>query len=149
MLLSGKISSDNGREKIAALSWSAIQRQGFFGMGPFGCRTVIAPFYNYGYPHNIALEMIMDYGWAIAGMIMTLITVRIFRAFIHADQKQSGVLIILLSMCMKLMISGSYWSEPFFWGLLGWTSVCLSRKQKKVQEILDAILDGKSKIILR
>ena len=131
MLLSGDIMDDNGRAKIAELSWRAIHKQGFFGMGPFGCRTVIAPYYNYGYPHNIALELILDYGWFVAIGIMAWLIIRILRSFIHADKQQNSVLIIVLSMCVKLLISGSYWSEPFFWGLLGWTSVCLNQRKRK------------------
>ena len=73
MLLNGEITDDHGRAEIARLSWDGIAKQGFFGMGPFGCRTIIAPYYNYGYPHNIFLEFILDYGWVLGILFLSIL----------------------------------------------------------------------------
>ena len=130
MLLNGNIASDNGRARISELSWDGIAKQGFFGMGPFGCRTIIAPYYNYGYPHNIFLEFVLDYGWFFGTLALTVLMIMIIRTLMKKNKIQTSVLIILLSMCMKLLISGSYWSEPLFWGLVGWAYICKSQKNR-------------------
>lgn len=124
MLLNGEITDDHGRAEIARLSWDGISKQGFFGMGPFGCRTIIAPYYNYGYPHNIFLEFVLDYGWVLGVLFLFILTVMILKVFRDKEKEQTAILMILLAMCTKLLISGSYWSESYFWGLVGWTTVC-------------------------
>lgn len=139
MILSGNISDDNGRARIAELSWDAIAKQGFWGMGPFGCRTVIAPYYNYGYPHNIFLEFVLDYGWVLGILFLSVLLFMIIKVFRYRDKEQTGVLMILLTMCMKLMISGSYWSEPLFWGMMAWTVTCLSRNKRRKTDLIDLL----------
>ena len=139
MVLSGNISDDNGRARIAELSWDAIAKQGFFGMGPFGCRTVIAPYYNYGYPHSIFLEFVLDYGWVLGILLLSVLLFMIIKVFLYRDKEQTGVLMILLAMCIKLMISGSYWSEPLFWGMLAWTITGISQNRRRKTDLIDLL----------
>ena len=147
MLLNGEITDDHGRAEIARLSWDGISRQGFFGMGPFGCRTIIAPYFNYGYPHNIFLEFILDYGWVFGVLFLSILVIMILKVFRKKDKEQTAVLMILLAMCMKLLISGSYWSEPFFWGIVGWTGACLwAQKHRKPDVISDLIRNSAIKV---
>ncbi len=147
MLLNGEITDDHGRARIAELSWEGIGRQGFFGMGPFGCRTIIAPYFNYGYPHNIFLEFILDYGWVIGILFLCVLVIMILKVFRIRDREQTGVLMILLAMCVKLLISGSYWSEPLFWGIIGWSAACLrAQKHRKTDVISELILKPTTKV---
>lgn len=147
MLLNGEITDDHGRAEIARLSWDGIARQGFFGMGPFGCRTIIAPYFNYGYPHNIFLEFILDYGWVFGVLFLSVLIIMILKVFRNKDKEQTAVLMILVAMCMKLLISGSYWSEPFFWGIVGWTGACLwANKHKKPDVISELIRNSAIKV---
>ena len=147
MLLNGEITDDHGRAEIARLSWDGIAKQGFFGMGPFGCRTIIAPYFNYGYPHNIFLEFILDYGWVLGVLFLSILAIMILKVFRNRDREQTAVTMILLAMCVKLAISGSYWSEPLFWGILGWTVSCLwAQKRRKKDVISELILKPTMKV---
>lgn len=126
MLLSGNLSSDNARNIIFDLCWQHISKQGFWGMGPFGNRTFIAPAYYWGYPHNIVLELILDYGWMIAIVIMAAIVLATIRIFSKAKKEELMVFCILLACNMKLFLSSTYWAEVFFWGMLAWMAVALT-----------------------
>ncbi len=120
MLLNGNITSDQNRLVIYDLCWNSIKNQGFFGMGAFGNRTVIAPQFYWGYPHNIFIELVMDYGWFIAIILSIIIICSCIRMFKYAEGDRLFVFIILLSMTMRLFMSSSYWTDGFFWGFLGW-----------------------------
>lgn len=125
MLLSGNLSSDNARGIIFDLCWDHIENQGFWGMGPFGNRTFIVPKYYWGYPHNIVLELILDYGWMVAIGIIAAMVLAIIRMFRKAQKEELMVFCILLAYNMKLFLSSTYWGELFFWSMVTWMIVTL------------------------
>lgn len=125
MLLSGNLSSDNARGIIFDLCWDHIAKQGFWGMGPFGSRTFIVPRYYWGYPHNIVLELILDYGWMVGIGIMVAIVLAIIGMFRRAKKEELMVFCILLACNMKLFLSSTYWGELFFWSMVTWMAVIL------------------------
>lgn len=120
MLVSGNIRSDTSRSAIYNLCLDIIRRQGPFGVGPFGDRVFIAPRYYWGYPHNVVLELILDYGWIVAIVIMAAIAVGILKLFKSLREEELIVFSILLACSTKLFISSTYWAEAFFWGMLAW-----------------------------
>lgn len=119
MLLNDTLMSDNGRNRIAELAWGVIDQQGFFGNGAYGSRWAIAPSYYWGYPHNIFLEFIIDYGWMLGCILLGALVFAILRTLFNADDETLCVLCVLLSMNAKLLLSDSYWAYQFFWALLG------------------------------
>ena len=130
MFLSGDITSDSSRSKIYGICWETISKQGFFGIGPFGNRVNIAPLYYWGYPHNIVLEIIMDYGWTIATIIMVMTIIGTIKMFISIREEELMVFCILLSNNMKLFMSSTYWGEYMFWGMLSWMFMTLTFYKK-------------------
>ena len=120
MLISGNITDDNSRDVIRDLCYEAIQKQGFWGMGPFGSRTIIARKFYWGYPHNLAIELMMDYGVVIAVIILGTLAIGAICVLLYGEIKRKIVFIILLSMVIKLFMSATYWEDGFFWGCIGW-----------------------------
>ena len=140
MLASGRIKSDSSRSIIFDMCRNRIKNMGFFGLGPFGDRTFIAPVYYWGYPHNVALELILDYGWMIALVIMTAIVAGTVRMIRYAPEPELMVFCILLSCNVKLFISSTYWAEYTFWGMLAWMIQVLMCIDKRKRIVYNALL---------
>ena len=115
----GEFLADNGRFKIWGLSLQAFLDNPIFGQGFYGDRLYVGSKYVWGYSHNIALEIMAQYGiFGLIGLILLL-----FLAFQQLNNSKSDifslVLIIFGTMCVKLLISDSYLIYSYFWAFLG------------------------------
>lgn len=119
-MLSSTLFDDNGRNRITERALIAIEEGGVFGLGAFGDRPYIAPYYWWGYSHNIVLEIICDFG-IIFGIILLgmLLKNLIHILFAPKDKESKYVFIVMLSSCGKLFVSDTIWGYPQFWALLG------------------------------
>lgn len=118
-LISNNLFDDSGRSVLSNLANSAINEGPFFGYGAFGDRPIIGPYYAWGYCHNILLEFQVDFG-GVPGIIMLfIIGYYTLRRFYQAiDNKQFIVILCVFAMCMRLVLSGTFWGDEFFWALL-------------------------------
>ena len=89
----------------------------FFGLGLFGCR-------NYGiiYPHYLPLDIFCTHGYLIGTIMLLLLAVLVGWAFwINRGTKSQEFILFLLSLSViKLMLSGTYVNELFFYMLIGY-----------------------------
>lgn len=119
MFLSGNIASDNGRTEIYEIAWNAIREQGLLGNGAYGSRWIISPRYFWGYPHNIYLEFLLEFGVILGTLLAAFLVFRILKAMSVKNEDTLMVMTILLSMNVKLLISDSFWMYGHFWAMLG------------------------------
>ena len=118
MLLNSTITDDSSRGQILQNAMSQI---GFLGYGLWGDRVIL----NGIYPHNIIVEILIDYGWILGSGLLILMTTILIRGFIKAGTSKSVVMCALFSSgIVRLLLSGSYLGqEPAFYVLI---SLCLS-----------------------
>lgn len=139
-MLNNMFFSTDTRESIMTSIINAIKEKPLFGYGMAGDRNVVRV-----YAHNLFLEFLVSYGVIIGGALsvalVTLLVIGIRRA-----TSQEERLFLLLLICsngfLKLMISGSYLREPYFYLMVG-VCVGIIRRYHPVQ---GDFLPGKSSI---
>lgn len=130
MLMAGTLSDDNGRLEI----WErAIQmiRDNPLGYGAMGSRHVIYSIIIVGHPHNIFLEILIDFGVIFGSAIILWGGLRIFRILRKKDLGEwQGIVMIFLGQTCQLLLSGTYWHRTCVWGLLA-ASVSIRNYEKR------------------
>ena len=130
----GEFFANSGRDWIAEASLKIIQENPN-GVGIGGDRVLLAEARGRGlatvagsYPHNILLELIMQYGIALGVIIIVLLAVLIVFTLIK-NETLSFSLVLALVFCglAPLFLSSSYIIWPYFWGLLAVCASCLER----------------------
>jgi hypothetical protein len=109
LILSGDIFDPNGRDKIANDAWEVVLNNPI-GVGYFGERPLIDI-----YCHNIFLELMVDFGLVIGGIISIVFVGLVVKKSIRSSVAERNVLLILLcAFIIKLLFSGSFWTEVMF-----------------------------------
>lgn len=90
------------------------------GLGIYGDRFVSGG----QYAHNLFLEIYGQFG-ILMGTIITVALVAVSyrgirNAFKSKDKNAQMIILLLLGYCFKLLVSGSYLREAFFWLMLGY-----------------------------
>lgn len=124
--IAGEAATSEGREFLAQQAIEAIIRNPVTGYGFTGDR------YLFGiYVHNMILEMFCHFGVIIGSVIILAIVALTVAAFIKSYKSRrmfTFVLMLASMMFVKLMLSGSYSTEPYFYFMIGlFVSVCRSR----------------------
>jgi O-antigen ligase len=118
-LLDGTITDDSGRSVISEISFDMIRNGGLFGYGFYGDRYVIGRTWYYGYPHNVFLELLIEFGALGGGIISIMLVYHTVRMMIRCkDTTWQFLLITLFGACAKLWMSDSFWYYWPFWGLI-------------------------------
>lgn len=115
-LIDEQLNYDSGRDALSGRVWEAIKQKPLTGYGFMGDRAIVSP-----YVHNIILEYLCSYGIIIGGIVTVLTLVVPVVAVIQMWNFKNYWFIVML-MCMvfvKLMVSGSYVYEPYFYLLIG------------------------------
>lgn len=120
LIASGDVlSADTARqERIWPVLNSVLKESSLFKMyGAFGDRYYLNP--HYPYAHNIIYEMLFTFGKFFGSII--LISIIITFVLVCIRNKSEGGLMALIfgsfSIC-RLLISSSFWTEPYFWAFL-------------------------------
>lgn len=136
-LLSGSISNDNGRNRIWLAAIDMI-KENPLGYGVMGTRHVISKIIYAGYPHSIILEILVDFGVVIGGLLLLFLLINsISILFSNNKRAWNGVFLIFFCASCSLFISLTYWSVPTFWSSVAIGVNCYlatrhkSRKRKK------------------
>ena len=106
----------SGREDLSEAVWKAIKQNAIFGYGFMGDRAIISP-----YVHNIVLEYWCSYG-VFAGSAAIVLTVVMPLKAMFRSKDTDNLWLIIMFTCMvfiKLMLTGSYVYEPYFYLLIG------------------------------
>lgn len=124
MLLSGEMLSDDIRVELYRSTWDKI---GLLGNGFMGDRVILN-----NYPHNLFMELLIQFGWVIGIVLCVLICICLVVG-LYKKQNAESVLIFILLPCgfIKLMMTGSYLNqEPAFYILLGLCVNSILRRDK-------------------
>ena len=118
-ILQGEALDDSGRDAIYDLVNSALTVNPY-GYGAYGDRPIIGPYFYWGYCHNVFLELSVNFGVAVAVVILAvLLGASFFSMFRTRDSAHRVLIMICLSMCMRLLVSDTFWGNDFFWMLIG------------------------------
>ena len=71
------------------------------------------------YPHNIILEVLVQYGIIIGILLIIWFAVRIVVTYICEEEKRNALIILGCISIVHLMVSSSYLEEPMFFALMG------------------------------
>jgi hypothetical protein len=112
-----------GRSEISNAIWAGIEESPIIGYGIWGDRAVTLN-YGYGkgsYAHNIVLEIICQFGIVIGSFLIIFLLYLLFRRIRRNDKSLYYVILFatIPSGLIKLLFSGSYLTEPYFFFLLG------------------------------
>jgi hypothetical protein len=112
-----------GRAEIISAIYAGIEDSPIIGHGIWGDRAV-ALNYGYGegtYAHNIILEIICQFGIVIGSFLIIFLLYLIIRRIIRNDKSLYYVILFatIPNGLIKLLLSGSYLTEPYFFLLLG------------------------------
>ena len=119
MLLSGTITEDSGRSDIYNIAFDMIRNGGPLGYGFYGDRYVIGRTWHYGYPHNIFLEWLIEFGPILGGLLSVALLYNILRMYIRCeDSTWQLLLLVTFTSSIKLWLSDSFWYFWPLWGLL-------------------------------
>ncbi|EGP4746882.1 O-antigen ligase family protein [Enterococcus faecium] len=121
-------SFDSGRLEIQRNLWQKL------AVNPFGYGLGSDRYFEGQYAHSVILEILIDFGVFLGGMIIFVILKKIIEGLIIINRESSmrGIYLVMLSIgFVKLFISSSYLIDPYFYLLLG-ISVSLSRGRKSI-----------------
>lgn len=123
------INFDSGRSDILKMLWNKVVEN------PFGYGLASDRYLGNGlYAHNVFLEIVVDFGLFIGGVIVIVLMYNIIRAIIRSKHCWSVRTILYVLLCcgfVKLFISGSYLTEPYFFALIG-TIVAINQYYKNI-----------------
>lgn len=134
--LSGDFTVSGSRTQIQDAVMHYLNETPIFGLGIYGDRRVAGGHYA----HNIFIEILAHYGYVIGSILLITIATFVIRSYLFASKRGDGVsvlvLMLLLGCNLKLVVSGSYLLEPFFFFLIGYCVAQLRlRKELKRKEI--------------
>ena len=117
-IISGEISDDSGRTRLYQIAMDLIRSGGPFGNGIYGDRVAISSLTTMwiGYCHEIALEILVDYGYVLGSFFLVMIVRRIVKILFAEDSEWRNLYIIFLISASQLILSGSYLFSSIFWG---------------------------------
>ena len=129
-LAEGSISDDSRRHLI----WNAtIQmiKNNPLGYGAMGSRHVLSRYVYAGYPHQIFLEILVDFGVVAGAIIIISMAVSSFRIFtMKRKEDWRGLFIVFFSNACQLLLSLTYWHTIGLWGVLA-VGVCIYSSQRR------------------
>lgn len=120
------IASDSGRSTI----WNTLTpRITALGNGPFSDQAYLGPG---NYSHNFFLEVFYDFGIPFGIVILGVLVWFLLLSFRSCNVSPWFPLFLtLLAFCIgRLGLSGTFWTETYFWGLLAVMGLCVTDLKK-------------------
>ena len=115
--LNGEIGDSSGRDRLTEYALEAIFRKPLFGYGLMGDRALMGT-----YAHHFFLEIWMEFGVLFGTGYIVALAVLLFRACRNQWKNKNRMTFLLMIVCMnmvKLLMSGSYITEPYFFFMIG------------------------------
>lgn len=128
-IISGEISDNSGRTRLYQISMDLIRTGGPFGNGIYADRVAISSLTTMwiGYCHQIALEILIDYGYILGSFFLLVMVRRIIKILFSEESEWRNLYIIFLISASQLILSGSYLFSSTFWGCFA-IGVCWSER---------------------
>ncbi|MGM9614316.1 MAG: O-antigen ligase family protein [Oscillospiraceae bacterium] len=129
-LISGNISDDAGRISIYLAAINMIKSNPF-GYGAMGSRHVIFEYIYVAHPHQIFLELLIDFGVFAGSLIILWLAVSITRVFLMKNIGEwKYAFLIFFARFLQLLVSLTYWHSIGLWSILA-VMVQIGRYRKK------------------
>lgn len=125
-ILDGEMAQSSGRDVLLNATITAVGQRPFIGYGIMGDRVICG-----NYCHNIFWEFMCDFGIIFGSIFFVAVISLFFKGIYHAAKKQSlfFVLAFIIMVMTKLMLSGSYIIEPYFFFAMG---ICVTVIREKL-----------------
>lgn len=128
-LLDGSIAEDNGRTRIWMAAVDMIKSNPF-GYGAMGARHGLYNIHVVGHPHNVFLEILIEYGVFLGPVMIIWFFVNSIRIFIAQDLGEwKYVYLIFFAYASQLLTSYTYWHSTGLWAVLA-VMVCIHEEKK-------------------
>lgn len=132
MILNGTVAQNNGRNVFWDASMQMI-KDNPLGYGAMGARHVLCGIHIVGHPHNVLVELTIEYGVVLGPLIMLLMLIASLRIFLRRrDNGWQGVFLIFFANACQLLTSYTYWHSPALWCALA-AGVCYFRAERKLR----------------
>lgn len=129
-LLEGGITDDTGRSAI----WQACLRmieENPLGYGAMGSRHVLHEYIYVAHPHNIFLELLVDFGIVLgAAIIIWLLFWAVKLLLMKNNDAWKGLFLVFFARSCQLLVSGTYLHSMAFWGTIA-VGVCMWQAHKE------------------
>lgn len=128
----------SGREFMHIISISAIKEQDLFGHGIMGEQALYVGIVGKNtYPHNIILEILLQFGVLIGGIIIMMAFYLPFKAYkvnVMCGDTDGAMFVVALgtAIYMNLMFSYTFWTTPFFFFIIAFFIHEIREKKKCV-----------------
>lgn len=132
MIQNGTIAHNNGRNVFWAASAQMI-KDNPLGYGAMGARHILCGIHIVGHPHNLPIELIIEYGVVLGPLILLLMLTASLRIFLRRrDNGWQGIFLIFFANACQLLTSYTYWHSPALWSALA-VGVCYFYAERKLQ----------------
>lgn len=118
MLAEGKIFDDNARSTIHRLVWKGIKAHPFVGLGAFGDRPLVAPYFIYGHSHSILYEIWSNFGILLGLPLILFIGLSVVAVLFTKKNPYGNLYLVFFSTSFLHLTSLSLWLEPYLWSYL-------------------------------
>lgn len=136
MLLYGDITSDSGRSQIRTYFINELLEHPVFGIGLFGDRLLE----DVAYCHNLILEVILDFGIPLGGLLLIIGFIKMISIYIRTDtDNRNRIIRYFCALVLPFMTSGSYLISSEFAIFLG-LCYLINRKEREERINTDASL---------
>ena len=129
MILSGTVMENNGRDVFWTAALKMI-RDNPLGYGAMGARHVLCGIHIVGHPHNVLIELVIEYGVVLGPLLILLMLIASLRILLRKrDNGWQGVFLLFFANACQLFTSYTYWHSPALWSALA-AGVCYYRAER-------------------
>lgn len=117
----------SGRDSLYDFAINTIKENHFLPVG-FG---YISAHTDFKYPHNIILEMLLDFGFAGFFILIIIIVFIVFGLTCSNKENKFVILLFSIFSLSRLLVSSSFWIETSLWVTFGFVVNNILRGTKK------------------
>lgn len=122
-IINSTLVTDTARERLYSAAKDALSFVPLFGYGIASDRH----FANGYYIHNFVYEILLQYGYPVGILILSLLSYNLIKGLLNANKKRILISFAVVFVPM-LMLSSSYLLTVFFWIMIG----IATKKDKRV-----------------
>ncbi len=135
-LLLGDLGNDSHRSMLRDRLIQILDDGDYFwGFGAFGCRN-----FDIIYPHLLPLDFVCTFGYLLGSMLFAALCYLIIKAmWVTRGTKEQISIVFLFSLSIiKLLMSNTFLSEPYFYIFIGACCKALLCNQRSKKPAIDA-----------
>ncbi len=131
LLANGSVTQDSGRNRIWLAAINMIKEKPW-GYGAMGSRKIISSYIVVGYPHSVILEILIDFGVVLGGILLIFYIINSIRIIFKSKYNEWCDIFLPLFCCScALLISMTYWSFPSFWSCIAIGVNCFQWRKRR------------------